>query len=89
MLTFLTEATPAHEYGRMKDPPPSKTTMVPLSPPVRADVCRALVVQIAAANVMENHRTPTLLPVESGSRPAVSADCSLDLELGRHVEDRR
>ena len=30
-MTFLTDATPAHEFGSMKDPLPSKTTMLPLS----------------------------------------------------------
>ena len=28
---FLTDATPAHEFGSMKDPLPSNTTMLPLS----------------------------------------------------------
>ena len=30
-MAFLTEATPAHELGSVKDPLPSKTTMLPLS----------------------------------------------------------
>ena len=31
VMAFLTEATPAHELGNMKDPLPAKTTMLPLS----------------------------------------------------------
>ena len=31
VMAFLTEATPTHELGSMKDPLPSKTTMLPLS----------------------------------------------------------
>ena len=30
-MAFLTDTTPAHEFGNMKDPLPSKTTMLPLS----------------------------------------------------------
>ena len=30
-MVFLTDATPAHVFGSMKDPLPSKTTMLPLS----------------------------------------------------------
>ena len=30
-MAFLTDATPAHEFGSVKDPLPSKTTMLPLS----------------------------------------------------------
>ena len=30
-MAFLTDATLAHEFGSMKDPLPSKTTMLPLS----------------------------------------------------------
>ena len=31
VIAFLTDPTPAHEFGSMKDPLPSKTTMLPLS----------------------------------------------------------
>ena len=31
VMAFLTDATPAHEFGNMKDPLPSKTTMLSLS----------------------------------------------------------
>ena len=31
VMAFLTDATPAHEFGNMKDPLPPKTTMLSLS----------------------------------------------------------
>ena len=58
VMAFLTDVTPAHEFGNMEDPLPSKTTMLPLS--ITPDTAKKGLRTLAPWNVTRLEMSPPL-----------------------------
>ena len=69
-MALLTDATPAHEVASMKDAPPSKTTMLPLSSllTLQAKACGPWLLGMSLGSRCHHHRVvrcellPSILP---------------------------